>query len=140
MGIFINLHLNNAPHILVQWIKIWIVRWLNFRDDVVVLIINYPFLRSFSFVGWSRVMLKDMRPTTGYTINPGFVNCFSNLNVSSSIYSKTLWKKCGGITCTSLRTTPKTITLEGNFVCITLGSSEGSEHNPLSFILLILGS
>lgn len=48
--VFIDLPVNNAPHVVIQWIEMWGVRKLNVMAYVIMEIFRHPGLRYMSLV------------------------------------------------------------------------------------------
>ena len=84
----------------------------------VVALLLKPSLGLFGLVGRRRVLLPHSGSATGHLIVP---DCTSRYTLVLTF--KPTSKMWGGMMWPSLETTPKTITVVGNFVFITLGTS-----------------
>ena len=70
-------------------------------------------------------MLPDPGPVSSDSLDPGKDSLLHDLQVYVSVDPEASLKDVGGITSPSLETTLKTITVAGNLVFMTLGTSLG---------------
>lgn len=113
---------NHAPYIAVQQTQVWRARRAYVWGNVIIEIVMHPFSGQCSLVGRYIVFL-----------------CSCSLSKDSQLsltppYSNQHWeKKWGDLIFPLLLITPRTITIAGNFVCMTTGLSLRFLHNHQSF-------
>jgi hypothetical protein len=92
-------------------------------------------------VGRRSILLPDVRPSSSHPIHPRLDHIGKNIKINLGVDPEAGLKDVGGMTSSLLLTTPRTITVAGNLVFMTIGTSLGSSHSHLWFRVhfLILG-
>lgn len=110
----IDFSLNYTPYIVIQQIQIWRVRRVYFGGDLTVDIVIYLFLSCLGLMRQHKLLLVGIRFSISHNLYPKLHNPLQLLLMVSSIEPQGV--RNGGMTYHYFRTTPRTITLAGNFV------------------------
>ena len=126
------------PNEVVQRVQVGKVEGPVREGYKVVALLLKPSLGLFGLVVRRRVLLPHPESATGHPIAPGDHHTLQHIQVHFGVDSEADSKMWGGMMWPSLETTPKTITVAGNFVFITLGTLkrpdlhfEGAGNGPV---------
>jgi hypothetical protein len=74
-------------------------------------------------VGWSPILLEDIGPSPNHLVHSVLHDILQYLDVLISVDYRPFGKKWGSITLPSLEMTQRTMTVAGNMVVMTMGTS-----------------
>jgi hypothetical protein len=86
-------------------------------------------------VSWGAILLKDVMAPIGHSVHPGLHYVTQDRDVFFCVDFQAFGKEVRGHDVPPLLTTPRTITVAGNLVVITMGTSVMSAQSHLLFFL-----
>ena len=140
----VNLLLQNAPDITVQWVKVRAVGWPEVRLPVAGQLLVKPDLYRTGHMRWRRVLMKDIRLLPGHSNFSGFDNGFQDLDVVVSGHPEAIGEEVKGhdVPMTSMGATLVTnsgllITSERRmWIFLSLVKVSGSSQASNCFLIL----
>jgi hypothetical protein len=133
VGSFINISFTNAPYIIVERVAVRAAGRPDLLRPELREVLPAPILRRLAVVGRRPVLLEHVVSLAAALSIQDLTTSFRTLRYSSVLIFSPLAKMWGGITSPSLLTTPSTMTVVGNFVAITTGTSLMSAQSHLLF-------